>query len=85
LDARRVAVDLVPAGWWRQLVFAQGRPEGTVEVRHGGARAVAIQQDDEPGRPAVAHDVGDRPQGGVLVDQTLRARAGLAEEEDVVS
>jgi TnpA family transposase len=31
LDARRVAVDLVPAGWWRQLVFAPGRPEGTVD------------------------------------------------------
>ncbi|MGX6606583.1 Tn3 family transposase [Micromonosporaceae bacterium Da 78-11] len=31
LDARRVAVDLVPAGWWRQLVFIPGRPEGTVD------------------------------------------------------
>ncbi len=31
LDARRVAVDLVPAGWWRQLVFAPGRPEATVD------------------------------------------------------
>lgn len=31
LDARQVAVDLVPAGWWRQLVFAPGRPEGTVD------------------------------------------------------
>ena len=29
LDARRVAVDLVPAGWWRQLVFAPGRLEAS--------------------------------------------------------
>ncbi|WP_326969038.1 Tn3 family transposase [Arthrobacter sp. CG_A4] len=31
LDARLVAVDLVPAGWWRPLVFRPGRPEGTVD------------------------------------------------------
>ena len=31
LDARKVAVDLVPAGWWRPLVFRDGRPEGTVD------------------------------------------------------
>lgn len=31
LDARRVEVDLVPAGWWRRLVFPTGRPEGTVD------------------------------------------------------
>ncbi len=30
LDARRVAVDLVPSGWWQRLVFPPGRPEGTV-------------------------------------------------------
>jgi len=31
LDARRVDVDVVPAGWWRRLVFPGGRPEGTVD------------------------------------------------------
>ena len=31
LDARRVDVDVVPAGWWRRLVFPLGRPEGTVD------------------------------------------------------
>lgn len=31
LDARQVAVDLVPAGWWRPLVFRPDRPEGTVD------------------------------------------------------
>ena len=31
LDARRVAVDLVPAGWWRPLVFRPDRPENTVD------------------------------------------------------
>lgn len=30
LDARRVDVDVVPAGWWRRLVFTPGRPDGTV-------------------------------------------------------
>jgi TnpA family transposase len=30
LDASLVAVDVVPAGWWRQLVFSAERPEGTV-------------------------------------------------------
>jgi TnpA family transposase len=31
LDARRVADDVVPAGWWRRLVYATDRPEGTVD------------------------------------------------------
>jgi TnpA family transposase len=31
LDARRVAEDVVPAGWWRRLVYSTGRPEGTVD------------------------------------------------------
>jgi TnpA family transposase len=31
LDARQVAIDLVPSGWWRPLVFSPGRPEGTVD------------------------------------------------------
>ena len=31
LDARQVEVDLVPAGWWRPLVFPPDRPEGTVD------------------------------------------------------
>ena len=31
LDARRVADDVVPAGWWRRLVYSEGRPEGTVD------------------------------------------------------
>ena len=31
LDARQVAVDVVPAGWWRRLVFKPDRPEGTVD------------------------------------------------------
>lgn len=31
LDARHVQVDLVPAGWWRRLVFPAGRPDGTVD------------------------------------------------------
>jgi len=31
LDASRVAVDVVPAGWWQQLVFSADRPEGTVD------------------------------------------------------
>ena len=31
LDARRADVDLVPPGWWRQLVFPPDRPEGTVD------------------------------------------------------
>jgi len=30
LDARRVATELVPAGWWQRLVFPANRPEGTV-------------------------------------------------------
>ena len=30
LDARRVAVDLVPPGWWQRLVFTPERPEVTV-------------------------------------------------------
>lgn len=30
-DARQVAVDVVPAGWWRRLVFKPDRPEGTVD------------------------------------------------------
>ena len=28
LDATRIATDVVPAGWWRQLVFPPDRPEG---------------------------------------------------------
>jgi len=31
LDARKAAVDLVPAGWWQRLVFPPERPEGTVD------------------------------------------------------
>ncbi len=31
LDARKVNVDLVPGGWWQQLVFAKDRPAGTVD------------------------------------------------------
>lgn len=31
LDARHASVDVVPPGWWRPLVFAPGRPEGTVD------------------------------------------------------
>ncbi|HEY6798466.1 MAG TPA: Tn3 family transposase [Kineosporiaceae bacterium] len=31
LDARKVAVDLVPAGWWQRLVFPPDRPAGTVD------------------------------------------------------
>ncbi|MBA3748360.1 MAG: Tn3 family transposase, partial [Solirubrobacterales bacterium] len=31
LDARRVAEDVVPAGWWRRLVYSADRPEGTVD------------------------------------------------------
>ncbi|WP_248761245.1 Tn3 family transposase [Pseudarthrobacter sp. SSS035] len=31
LDARKVDVQLVPAGWWQKLVFATDRPEGTVD------------------------------------------------------
>ena len=31
LDARRVNVDPVPAGWWQRLVFPRDRPEGTVD------------------------------------------------------
>ena len=31
LDARRIADDVVPAGWWRRLVYSAGRPEGTVD------------------------------------------------------
>lgn len=31
LDARKVNVDLVPKGWWQQLVFAKDRPAGTVD------------------------------------------------------
>ncbi|MDQ2728994.1 MAG: hypothetical protein M3Y91_14315 [Actinomycetota bacterium] len=30
LDASKVAVAVVPAGWWRPLVFPPDRPEGTV-------------------------------------------------------
>ncbi|MGH9222730.1 MAG: Tn3 family transposase, partial [Acidimicrobiales bacterium] len=29
LDAARIASDVVPPGWWRQLVFPPDRPEGT--------------------------------------------------------
>jgi TnpA family transposase len=29
LDAARIAADVVPAGWWRQLVFPPDRPEET--------------------------------------------------------
>jgi hypothetical protein len=31
LDARKVDVQLVPAGWWQKLVFGTDRPEGTVD------------------------------------------------------
>ena len=31
LDARRVADDVVAAGWWRRLVYSEGRPDGTVD------------------------------------------------------
>ena len=31
LDARRVAEDVVPAGWWRRLVYSADCPEGTVD------------------------------------------------------
>ena len=31
LDAGLVAAEIVPPGWWRRLVFAPGRPEGTVD------------------------------------------------------
>lgn len=31
LDARKVDVGLVPAGWWQKLVFTTNRPEGTVD------------------------------------------------------
>ena len=31
LDARQVAVDIIPAGWWRRLVFKPDRPKGTVD------------------------------------------------------
>jgi hypothetical protein len=31
LDARRVADAIVPAGWWRRLVYSAGRPDGTVD------------------------------------------------------
>jgi TnpA family transposase len=31
LDARQVAVDVVPAGWWRRLVFKPDRPRDTVD------------------------------------------------------
>ncbi|HEY7816538.1 MAG TPA: hypothetical protein VIC62_25055 [Nakamurella sp.] len=30
LDARRVATELVPAGWWQRLVFPANRPGGAV-------------------------------------------------------
>lgn len=29
LDAARIAADIVPAGWWRQLVFPPDRPKET--------------------------------------------------------
>jgi hypothetical protein len=29
LDAARIAADVVPTGWWRQLVFPPDRPEET--------------------------------------------------------
>jgi len=31
LDESRVAAGVVPAGWWQRLVFAPGRPAGTVD------------------------------------------------------
>jgi TnpA family transposase len=31
LDVRRVALDVVPAGWWQRLVFKPNRPVGTVD------------------------------------------------------
>ena len=31
LDAARVDVDVVPAGWWQRLVFPPGHPSGTVD------------------------------------------------------
>lgn len=31
LDARKVDIDLVPRGWWNQLVFPKDRPEGCVD------------------------------------------------------
>ncbi len=31
IDARNVALDVVPPGWWQRLVFAPGRPDGTVD------------------------------------------------------
>lgn len=31
LDARRVDVEVVPAGWWQRLVFTPDRPSGTVD------------------------------------------------------
>ncbi|GAA0382808.1 Tn3 family transposase [Micromonospora fiedleri] len=31
LDARKVNVDIVPKGWWQQLVFPSDRPAGTVD------------------------------------------------------
>ncbi len=31
LDARKVNVELVPKGWWQQLVFPKDRPAGTVD------------------------------------------------------
>jgi len=31
LDARRVADDVVPPGWWQRLVYSEGRPDGTVD------------------------------------------------------
>jgi hypothetical protein len=31
LDARQVAVDVIPAGWWRSLVLKPDRPQDTVD------------------------------------------------------
>ncbi|MEV7626438.1 Tn3 family transposase [Actinoplanes sp. NPDC089786] len=31
LDARKVDIGLVPRGWWNQLVFPKGRPDGCVD------------------------------------------------------
>ncbi|WP_139244544.1 hypothetical protein [Arthrobacter alpinus] len=36
LDARQVAVDLVPAGWWRPLVFRPDRPDRPEGTRRPG-------------------------------------------------
>ena len=81
LDARKVAVDLAPAGWAR-VVFTPGRPETTVDPRRlrvlcaGTVPSAAapprhlrarLHPLGRPTRPAAdGHGVGQRPRRGAL-------------------